>query len=105
MKKVSLFFLAVLTLISCGKSNQGELVGVKQKKFYPHKPHGMALIPGGSYIMGSSDEDIVGSNDNPTQTVTLRSFWMDETEITNAEYKQFVEWEIFKNGVGFKLLI
>ena len=92
MKKVPLFFLAALTLIGCGKSNQGELVGVKQKKFYPQKPHGMALIPGGSYIMGSSDEDIIASNDNPTQTVTLRSFWMDETEITNAEYMQFVEW-------------
>jgi formylglycine-generating enzyme required for sulfatase activity len=100
MKKVPLFFLAALTLIGCGKSNQGELVGVKQKKFYPQKPHGMALIPGGSYIMGSSDEDIIASNDNPTQTVTLRSFWMDETEITNAEYKQFVEWvqdSIIKN--------
>jgi gliding motility-associated lipoprotein GldK len=100
MKKVPLFFLAALTLIGCGKSNQGELVGVKQKKFYPQKPHGMTLIPGGSYIMGSSDEDIIASNDNPTQTVTLRSFWMDETEITNAEYKQFVEWvqdSIIKN--------
>lgn len=100
MRKVPLFFLAVLTMIGCGKSNQGELIGIKQKKFYPVKPHGMALIPGGSYIMGSSDEDIIGSNDNPTQTVTMRSFWMDETEITNAEYRQFVEWvkdSIIKN--------
>lgn len=100
MKKVSLFFLTALTFIGCGKSNQGELVGVKQKKFYEAKPHGMSLIPGGSFVMGSSDEDIIAANDNITRTVTLRSFWMDETEITNSEYKQFVEWvqdSIIKN--------
>ena len=92
MRNVPLFFLAALILIGCGKSNQGELVGVKQKKFYPQKPHGMVLVHGGSYIMGSSDEDVLAANDNPTQTVSLRSFWMDETEITNGEYRQFVEW-------------
>jgi sulfatase modifying factor 1 len=92
MKNTLLSLLAVLTLISCGRKNQGELVGVKKKRFYETKPHGMALIPGGSFIMGSSDEDIIAANDNTTRTVTLRSFWMDETEITNAEYQQFVEW-------------
>lgn len=92
MRKVTLFFLAATTLIGCGKSNQGELVGTKQKKFYPQKPHGMVLIPGGSFTMGSSDEDVIAANDNPTRTVSLRSFWMDETEITNGEYRQFVEW-------------
>ena len=92
MRKVTLFFLVATTLIGCGKSNQGELVGIKQKKFYPQKPHGMVLIPGGSFTMGSSDEDVIAANDNPTRTVSLRSFWMDETEITNGEYRQFVEW-------------
>lgn len=92
MKKALLILLSGLTLIGCGRGNQGELIGVKQKKFYEIKPHGMSLIPGGSFIMGSSDEDILAANDNITRTVTLRSFWMDETEITNAEYQQFVEW-------------
>ncbi|CAI8166202.1 MAG: Serine/threonine-protein kinase pkn1 [Bacteroidota bacterium] len=92
MKKALLILLTGLTLIGCGRGNQGELIGVKQKKFYEIKPHGMSLIPGGSFIMGSSDEDILAANDNITRTVTLRSFWMDETEITNDEYQQFVEW-------------
>ena len=92
MKKVLLILLIASTLTGCGRGNQGELVGVKQKKFYETKPHGMALIPGGSFIMGSSDEDIIAANDNVTRTATLRSFWMDETEITNAEYQQFVNW-------------
>ena len=42
--------------------------------------------------MGKSDDDFVAVNDAPTKTVTVRSFYMDETEITNAEYRQFVEW-------------
>jgi gliding motility-associated lipoprotein GldK len=52
----------------------------------------MTLVPGGSYIMGKSDDDFVAVNDAPTKTVTVRSFYMDETEITNAEYRQFVNW-------------
>jgi len=44
----------------------------------------MVLIPGGSYIMGSSDEDVLAANDNPTRTVSLRSFgWMKK--ITNGD--------------------
>ena len=84
-------FLALLT--SCGgSSDKGELVGVKGGKWHPEKPFGMTLIPGGAYIMGKSDDDPANMQDSPTKTVTVRSFYMDETEITNSEYRQFVEW-------------
>ena len=84
---------AILSLfISCGKGDKGELVGVKGKKWHPEKPYGMALIPGGAFIMGKSDDDLANVQDAPTKTVTVRSFYMDETEITNSEYRQFVEW-------------
>jgi len=87
-------FTAILTvLISCGRSSdKGELVGVKGAKWHPEKPYGMTLVPGGSYIMGKSDDDIANVGDAPTKTVTVRSFYMDDTEITNSEYRQFVEW-------------
>ena len=93
---IKLLIIAFLAL-SCGsngnmKKSKGELVGVKGKKYYPEKPFGMVLIPGGSYIMGKSDDDIAAVQDAPTKTVTVRSFYMDETEITNAEYRQFVNW-------------
>ncbi len=93
MKKF-IAFASILTLLaSCGMSNdKGELVGVKGKKWHPEKPFGMTLVPGGAYIMGKSDDDIANAQDAPTKTVTVRSFYMDETEITNKEYRQFVEW-------------
>ena len=50
----------------------------------------MSLIPGGAFTMGKSDDDIVDLKDAPTKTVSVRSFYMDETEITNSEYRQFV---------------
>ena len=87
-------FTAIMTLLfSCGKSgDKGELVGVKGAKWHPEKPYGMSLVSGGSFIMGKSDQDIAGVEDAPTKTVTVPSFYMDETEITNSEYRQFVEW-------------
>ena len=93
MKKFIAFTAILTLLISCGKSgDKGELVGTKGAKWHPEKPFGMALVPGGSFIMGKSDQDIAGVDDAPTKTVTVPSFYMDETEITNNEYRQFVEW-------------
>jgi len=93
MKKFIAFSAILSLLISCGRSSdKGELVGVKGAKWHPEKPYGMALVPGGAYIMGKSDGDLADVQDAPTKTVTVRSFYMDETEIKNSEYRQFVEW-------------
>ncbi len=93
MKKLLLTSIAfVFLLSSCGSKSKGELVGVKGKKWYPEKPYGMELIPRGAFIMGKSEEDMANVLNAPTKTVTVRSFYMDDTEITNSEYRQFVEW-------------
>ncbi len=92
-KLFALIAFVALVVSSCGSSSdQGEVVGVKGKKWHPQKPYGMTLIPGGAFIMGKSEDDLASVEDAPTKTVTVRSFYMDETEITNAEYLQFVEW-------------
>lgn len=92
MKKFLVLSAALALFTSCGKGDKGELVGVKGKKWFSEKPFGMSLIQGGSFIMGKSDDDVANVQDAPTKTVTVRSFYMDETEITNSEYRQFVEW-------------
>lgn len=91
-KLVALTAFLALILSSCSSGDSGELVGVKGKKWHPQKPYGMTLVPGGAFIMGKSDDDLASVEDAPTKTVTVRSFYMDETEITNAEYLQFVDW-------------
>ena len=92
MKKFVLLIAVLALLTSCGSGDRGELVGIKGKKWHPEKPYGMALVPGGAYIMGKSDDDLAGVKNAPTKTVTVRAFYMDETEITNSEYRQFVNW-------------
>ena len=92
MKKFILLTTVVTLLASCGSQDKGELVGVKGKKWHPEKPLGMGLVPGGSFIMGKADEDLASVNDAPAKTVTVRAFYMDETEITNSEYREFVNW-------------
>ncbi|WP_299549129.1 gliding motility lipoprotein GldK [Seonamhaeicola sp.] len=92
MKKFILLTAVITILASCGSKDRGELVGVKGKKWHPEKPYGMELIPGGAYIMGKADDDLAGVNDAPAKTVTVRAFYMDATEITNSEYRQFVHW-------------
>jgi sulfatase modifying factor 1 len=93
MNKALVFALFTLIIYSCGSNDRGELMGVKyKKKWFSEKPFGMALIPGGSFTMGKQDQDVIGTMSTPTKTVTIRPYYMDETEITNNEYKEFVFW-------------
>ncbi len=93
MKKAAVLALLIAVFYSCGSNDRGELVGVKtKKKWFSEKPYGMALIPGGSFTMGKQDQDVLGTLNTPTKTVTVRPYYMDETEITNNEYKEFVFW-------------
>jgi sulfatase modifying factor 1 len=92
MRKIFLITIVIAFVTSCGSKDKGELVGVKGKKWHPENPYGMSLVPGGAFIMGKSDDDIADVQDAPTRTVSVRSFYMDETEITNSEYRQFVFW-------------
>ena len=97
MKKIFLFCIIlamIIVLTSCGGSSlNGELVGVDgRKKWYEPDPYGMVFVPQGSFNMGPSDQDPAFSMDAFTKTVTVDAFWMDDTEITNNEYRQFVNY-------------
>ena len=102
MKRHLVLLTLCLFVASCGSKNRGELIGVKQKKWFGEKPFGMTLVEGGAYIMGKSDEDIAQLQNAPARTVTVPSFYMDETEITNSEYRQFVYW--VKDSIALAML-
>ena len=93
MKRVFFYLAALIILGSCGSSGNGELVGVQNRKpYYQPTPFGMAYIPLGSYMMGAGEDDVVYAQISQPKTVTISAFYMDETEITNNEYRQFVYW-------------
>ncbi|MBN2611317.1 MAG: SUMF1/EgtB/PvdO family nonheme iron enzyme [Bacteroidales bacterium] len=95
MKKIISFgfVLAVLIISSCSNYKSGELTGVPGRtKFFEPDPFGMVFIPQGSYTQGNNDQDVAWAQSTFSKTVTVDPFWMDETEITNNEYRQFVFW-------------
>jgi len=93
MKRLILFGIAIVALIGCSKNNRGELVGAQAGEAWtPDNPEGMSLIPAGSFTMGSADYDVASTMIAPTKTVSVSSYYIDETEITNNEYRQFVNW-------------
>ncbi|MFB0945192.1 MAG: sulfatase modifying factor 1 [Spirosomataceae bacterium] len=68
-----------------GQINTSARKGSKQAA-----PMGMMLIPSGSYTMGQADEDVMSARVTMNKRVTIVPFYMDDTEITNHEYRQFV---------------
>ena len=53
-------------------------------------PTGMVWIPGGDFTMGT-DSEFGWPDEKPAHLVRVNAFWMDETEITNAQFRAFVE--------------
>ncbi len=102
MKNLSvLTALGVMVIATgCGKSgkskglpNDGQLHGVAPANANNlTKPLGMVYIPPGTFHMGPSDEDINFNYTARNKQVSINGFWMDATEITNNEYRQFVNW-------------
>jgi len=97
MKKTSLRASALALLViaaSCGKPGSGgQLVGDQTTLNYKAPvPLGTVYVPSGQYKMGASDEDVRGRNDATLHNVQVVGFYMDATEISNAEYRQFTNW-------------
>src|SRR5688572_24519662 len=53
-------------------------------------PPGMVWIPGGEFTMGTDDPHSM-PNERPARRARVESFWMDETPVTNAQFREFVE--------------
>lgn len=79
-----------------GKTGKnGELTGVtKRPQWDQPNPFGMVLIPPGSYHMGQNDQDVNFSQVAHNRQITMSSFYMDDTEIANNEYRQFVDYMV-----------
>ncbi len=95
MKKILIIGIIVTIIASsCGRSSyNGELIGVQgRKKWFEPDPYGMRFIPQGSFNLGPSDQDVAWAMNSISKTVTVDAFWMDETEVTNNEYRQFVHY-------------
>ena len=95
MMKVTKILPIIALAIVMASCNQpaGELVGaIKSTNFKEANPYGMLFIKKGSFMMGANTQSAVFEQPDNIIMVTVDAFWMDETEITNNEYHQFVNW-------------
>ena len=98
MRKWFFFILFLTVIVSCGRrgigsSIGGELTGVPVSKVWAEPtPYNMVLVSRGTYTMGAGEIDSLWGITVPSRGVSVDNFWMDETEITNSQYKQFVYW-------------
>jgi sulfatase modifying factor 1 len=75
--------------------DDGQLHGVAPTAFKSmNPPRNMVYVPPGTFHLGPSDEDISYNNTTRNRQVSIPGFWMDATEITNDDYRQFVKWTV-----------
>jgi len=107
-RTLSVVFFAALILFSCkggkrGDSNVSATTGWKyndpdnggfevalgaEQKTGP----GLVLIEGGRFTMGRVEQDVMFDWNNEPRTVTVSSFYMDETEVRNVDYREYLFW-------------
>ena len=99
MKKIIHILLGLTVLsaaVSCAtgsrSSSGGEVTGVGATSWTEPTPYGMVPVSRGSVKMGPAKADSLWNLRADARGISVDAFWMDETEITNSKYKQFVFW-------------
>ena len=70
----------------------GEVTGVHGMAYSEPAPYGMVAIKSGYLKVGLENTDSLWGIEFPTRDISVDGFWMDETEVSNAKYRQFVFW-------------
>ena len=91
--------LTIMLMTSCfgfskgGKMlTGGEVTGVSGRPFNEPTPYGMVKVDRGFLKVGLSENDSLWGADIPSKEISVEGFWMDEREVTNSMYRQFVYW-------------
>ena len=103
LKFSSFLLVALLVFTSCGSKKKSATTGwdynnsewggfeVSSQDEQPTNP-GLVFIEGGSFTMGYVTDDSRFQWNNTAHTVTVSSFYLDETEVSNVSYREFTYW-------------
>lgn len=94
---------ALLITPSCANKNKSKTTGFgyNSKKWGGFENHkykgqetgpGLVLVPGGAFVMGSTEQDVLFEYNNVERKATVNSFYMDQTEVSNLQYGEYVWW-------------
>jgi gliding motility-associated lipoprotein GldJ len=59
---------------------------------YPKAGPGLVFVQGGTFVMGAKEEDVMGDWNNIPRRITIPSFFIDETEVANIHYREYLYW-------------
>ncbi|MGB0984921.1 MAG: SUMF1/EgtB/PvdO family nonheme iron enzyme [Saprospiraceae bacterium] len=101
--KFSLYSLCALLLFSSCKKERSSTTGWGyndsewggfEKQDYKGQATGpnLVLVEGGTFTMGTTEQDVMFEYDNVPRRVTVSSFYMDETEVANIDYREYLYW-------------
>jgi formylglycine-generating enzyme len=101
--KICPILLAVIVLASCSKKEKSDTTGWNyndqkwggfEKLNYEGQATGpnLVLVQGGTFSMGLTEQDVTYEWNNVPRRVTVSSFYMDETEISNINYREYLYW-------------
>lgn len=116
---VSLLCIGAATLIS---SCQSQNVGVSNATGWdyndprlggfdvPNYPGqqtgpGLTFVEGGRFTMGQTEEDLAMERNNTPRTVSVSSFYMDETEVANVHYREYLYWLARSYGADYPAVV
>lgn len=73
--------------------NNPEAGGFEVKTAYDQQTGpGLVFIEGGTFTMGRTQEDVMYDWNNVPRRVTVSSFYIDETEVSNVDYREYLHW-------------
>ena len=101
--RLPLLILIILTASSCGKNNSSRGTGwginSKNKGFQYNTDFeeqetgpGLVFIEGGTFTKGQVQDDIIHDYNNSPSQQHVMSFYIDETEVTNIMYMEYLDW-------------
>lgn len=114
--KFLVLFSSVVILFGCSKPkssvtgwtyNDSDNGGFKYRDGYIEQETGpgLTLIEGGTFVMGQVLDDVMKDWNNIPRRVSVSSFYMDETEISNVNYREYIFWLERVYGVDFPEII
>ena len=103
-KTAAILFGIGMLMSSCSKHQKSDKTGItyndkktggyeKFRKTHPSPGPGLVAIEGGTFVMGgSADQDVTFDYNNIRRRVTVPSFYMDETEVANQDWLDYLHW-------------
>lgn len=89
---ISMYVLASCASLKGGMSNGGEVTGTRGASVSEPTPYGMVEIKRGFLKTGLEKTDTLWGKNVPARAISVDGFWMDQTEVTNSMYRQFVNY-------------